>query len=82
MKFNIVLSLIGGLLLLLSRFMGVYLSYLSGYLYILSYILILLAVLIIEKQKSSSFLERIKIISISFFGMTLLYSFIVFVFGL
>jgi hypothetical protein len=77
-KSLIIYSFIGGILLLLSRLSGKYLYYLSGYLYLLSYISLIIISLVIAKKKGVRGWSAFKLGISVFTGMTLIY--IVFVF--
>lgn len=68
-------SIIGGVLLILSRLFGSSLYYLSGYLYILSYIVIVPFIVITGKRMSINLngFDYLKIIFGVFVGMTLIY---------
>jgi hypothetical protein len=68
-------SLIGGILLISSRLLGSTLYYLSGYLYLLSYILIIALVFVSGKRINLNLngFDYLKLISGTIVGMTLIY---------
>ena len=72
-KLILVFSFLGGLLLILSRSFGSSLHYLSGYLYIVSYALITLLIILAGKKMEFSFSDNLKTVLSTFVGMTLLY---------
>lgn len=66
-------SLLGGLLLFISRSLGSALHYLSGYLYVVSYALITLLIMFVGKKMGLSFSDNLKTLLITFVVMSLLY---------
>jgi len=74
-------SLIGGILLIFSRSMDTVLYYLTGYLFLLSYILVIALTIISAKKKNISMgaLNYAILIVGTICGMTLLYSLLVFI---
>jgi amino acid transporter len=72
-KLILAFSLLGGLLLILSRSFGSSLHYLSGYLYIVSYALTTILIILTGKKMEFSFSDNLKIVLMTFVGMTLLY---------
>jgi hypothetical protein len=71
-------SLLGGALLLLSRSMDTVLYYLTGYLFYLSYLTVIILSIITAKKRGigSGLLSYVIIIAGTLAGMTLLYFFI------
>jgi hypothetical protein len=78
-KLVLAFSFLGGLLLVLSRSFGSSLHYLSGYLYIISYALITLLIILAGKKMEFSFSDNLKTVLTTFVGMTLLYILYVFI---
>ena len=66
-------SLLGGLFLILSRSFGDALHYLSGYLYILSYVIVLILIIFTGKRINLGFSDNFKVIALTFVAMTVLY---------
>ncbi len=77
-KTLILYSLLGSILLLFSRFMGKYLFFLSGYLYIFSYLIIITIALILSRKTVVNGWGKFKLGVSVFLGMTMFYVFFIF----
>lgn len=66
-------SLIGGLFLILSRYLGDSLYYLSGYLFLFSYLIVIIFSILIANKKGINGLDCFKMCLGIFVGMTLIY---------
>lgn len=68
-------SLLGGLLLILSRIFGVRLYYMGGYLFLITYVVTVVLVIITGKRMNIDFMfsDYFKLVMGVFLGMTLLY---------
>ena len=72
-KLILLFTAIGGLFLIFSRMYGNTLHYLGGYLFLISYLSILITILITAKSHNYSLTSTLKLIVGVFIGMTLLY---------